>query len=79
MNYLLLMEVLEGLEHLNCESANEGEGNSLEVIVFYEFIEVYGEKFKAYDQVLAEIDVVLDADDVVLVVGIVSFQVLQYL
>ena len=49
MYQVLLSQVFEGLKDLDGESPNQAKGNSFEIIVFDELVEIYREKFKGND------------------------------
>lgn len=70
MDHPLVTLVLERLEDLNGEAADEAEGDALEVVVADEFVEVDGEELEGDYQVVAEDKVVLETDDVVHVLRI---------
>ena len=79
MDDVLFSEELEGLKHLDGEASDEGEGYSLEVVVFDKLVEVDGEELEGDDQVGTEDAVVQDLDDVVCVLWILLLEMLQYL
>ncbi len=61
------------------ESLNKVQRESIEIVHFDEFIEVYGEHFKSNDQVLAEDELVQSPDDVLLVIRVQTIQRLYQL
>lgn len=75
MNDALLLQVPECLQDLNGEPSHQAQTIASEVILLDELIQVDGEKFKRYEQMLPEIAGVLDPDDVHLIVGVVVSQV----
>ena len=77
MDYVLVAEELEGLEDLDSKTSYQRQGDTLEVVVLDELVEVDREEFEGDDQMIAEHAVVLDLDYVVLVVGVLLLQVLQ--
>ena len=77
MDHVLVAEELEGLEDLDSKTSYQRQGDTLEVVVLDELVEVDREEFEGDDQMIAEHAVVLDLDYVVLVVGVLLLQVLQ--
>ena len=77
MDHVLVTEELEGLEDLDSKTSYQRQGDTLEVVVLDELVEVDREEFEGDDQMIAEHAVVLDLDYVVLVVGVLLLQVLQ--
>ena len=75
MNDALLTQVLQSLEYLNGESSDQAERNTCEVVVLDELIEVDREQLEADHEVLPEHHVVLDANDVEGIIGVILLQV----
>ena len=73
----LLTQVLKSLEYLNGEASDQAEGDTCEVVVLDELIEVDGKELEADHEVLPEHHVVLNANDVEGIVWVVLLQVHQ--
>lgn len=53
--------------------------DSFEIVVFYEFVQVYGEQFERYNQMLSENAIVFDSDNVMLIEFIIVIEEFQNL
>ena len=65
------------MQNLDGKSSNETQRYAFEFVVFDELVEVDGEKFKRYHEVLSEHAVVLDSNDVVRVFRVILLQMKQ--
>jgi hypothetical protein len=79
VNDLEHLEVLEGVQELNCEPPYQVVIESIEVVDFEELEEVHAHEFKADAEMLAEDHVVVQVDHIHDVLGVVLFQILQNL
>lgn len=59
---------LQSLENLNRKAPNKASRDSLEIILFYEFVQIHTEQFKRQQQMFAENGVIKDPHNVVLVI-----------
>lgn len=64
-------------EELNCEAADQADGDALEVVAFDKLIEIHTQHFKNQDQMLAEDKFLFDADDILFVFGVIVTQLLE--
>ena len=76
MDDALLFEVLQRLQNLNCKPPNERQGHAHEVVILDELEQVDWEQFERNDQVLPKKQMVFKANNVVLIIRIMLFQVL---
>jgi hypothetical protein len=65
------------LKYLYGESSDQAEGNTCEVVVLDELIEVDGEQLETDHEVLPEDHVVLNANDVESIIWVILLQVHQ--
>jgi hypothetical protein len=74
---VVLFHVVERDEQLDREAANQAYGNALEIITLDELVEVHAQHLEDEDQVLAERELLLYANDVLLVLWVVVAELLQ--
>lgn len=79
VDHILFAEILKSLKDLDCKSTNEREWDTLEVVVFDEFVQINREKLERNNQVLAELAAVLNLDYVICIIRILVLQVLKNL
>jgi hypothetical protein len=75
MNYIVILLIFECLQYLDGESPDQANGDSLEVVVFDELVQVNAQQLKPNDQVLSEYRVVLHSDDIVHIIWIILLQI----
>ena len=77
MNDVVVSLELQRLKNLNSKPPNQPNGNPLEVVGLDELIQVHAKQFKRDEQMSSKDFVVDDSDDVVVVVLVSIFEVLQ--
>lgn len=76
---VVLFHVVQGDEQLDREAANQADRDALEVVALDELVEVHAQHLEGEDEVLAEDELLLDANYVLLVLWVVVAQLIQYL
>lgn len=76
VDHILVLHELEGFEHLFGVVTDEGHGEAFEVVHLDEFVHVYGEEVEDDAQVFSEHKVILNLDNCILILWILSLQML---
>ena len=77
MDNLIVFLKLESLQYLDSESPYETVRYALEVIVFYELVQVHAQAFESDEQMLPKHHVILNSYNIMLIMLVVVIQVLE--
>lgn len=77
MNNVVVTLKFKCLENLYCKSADQSSWDTLEVILFDEFIKIHTKQFKWEQQVLSEYSVVVNSYNIVLIILVFDFKISQ--
>ena len=79
MDNIVFFHEVEGDEYLDSKPLDEVKAESLEVVHFYELVEVHAQQFERDNQVLPEHELVRPPNDILFVFGVSPVQVLDQL
>ena len=74
MDYIVFTEEVQRYKYLNGEPLDQVEGKSLEIVHLDEFIQVHGQHFERYHQVLPEQELIMASDNIFLIFFVLIIQ-----